>query len=170
MISLLLRSEDGLLLKTENVIRETGGGLTILVFPKGGKTKRPNLCDCDCCDLACDCPANAECFHHADGEGGLCVSAGGKRLAVFDSSLLIRNLSCSCKNLQLTEGLDVFSLCPHMELLRDEWEIAQPGPPRQAGSQAARKRQRDEQRALLSLLPPEEGETTLQTEDSSLLN
>lgn len=158
MITLLLKSDDKVLVKTDNVIRvpgPEGSRAVVLCFPTGTRVKRPNLCDCSSCDIACDCPADAECYHHADGEGGLCISAQGEtRLAVIDPTELLADFCCGCTALPDEPEDPGFPFCSHaVEYLHEEWKKRQPGPPRRAGAQAAMKRQRALRRAALNQLP-----------------
>lgn len=138
MITLLVTTEKRITLHTDEIVRDQGpegSQAVMLTFPTGFKIKRPNMCDCTSCDIACTCPPQAECFHHADGEGGLCVStAEGIRLAVLEPADLLGSMGCGCP----TPG------CLHVTAyLADAFQARQPGPARVAGSQAARKQARD---------------------------
>lgn len=162
MITILLKSDDNVLVKTDDVIRvpgPEGSRAVVLCFPTATRIKRPNLCRCSSCDIACDCPEEAECYHHADGIGGLCISIQGvTRVAVIDQGAYLADFGCGCSALPTEPEYADFPFCEHaVEYLYDEWKTYQPGPPRQAGTQAAKREQREARRGMRELRRLEQG-------------
>ncbi len=107
-------------------------------YPGPVRIKTPAQCLCECCDIDCaSCTASAPCLHHAEGEGGMCISRQvaetadglGRWERVAWHQHVLAYTDCCC---------DDDEECEHAAEIREFYQQLTDPRPRRAGSQRSR--------------------------------